>query len=254
MTRHVSSALAIAALLCACGDDDQASPTAPSPTPATPIAAAEPPEPDGPPDPCALLTEAVVRATFEVPEETAIAQSQSTSSTYSVCSYTWDKPNADEIREEIAALQRERVQKMLKKARGGQLGQGMMDLAMNMPRMESQVSLNFGPPRATAEEAHSLFESAMSSLEQGITHRIDTEQVENANERVRAAVEGQEVTFQADVEPLEGVGDEARFIPRLNQVAVRDGNRILYVVVEIETEAADNLEPASRLARTLIAD
>ena len=257
-------ALVLVALLSGCGNegdsnsatnsdqaarDQAANPTvAPGSTPA--VAAAET---DAAPDPCALLTDAVIRSVFSVPADATIENPPTRNPVRATCTYIWDKPNADEIRQEIQALQQQRVRDMMKQARRGKIGQGMMDMAMNMPRVENRVHLNFGNPAESPAAARATFDSAIQMLERGLTHTIEVdEDTPGTTRAVREHLNGQEVTFQASATPVEGLGDAARWIPRLNQIAVLDGQRILFLTVEIEVDRDVNLEHAKRLARALL--
>lgn len=247
-------ALILVALLSACGDDDTDT-AAPGAT-AEPAAAeptAEAPEQDEEPDPCALLTEAVIRSTFEVPEGTTIDHPPSRNPVRPVCTYSWEKPNAEEIRAEIQQQQQDRVREMMKQARRGKMGQGMLDMAMDMPKMSNRVSLNYGDASETPEEARSKFDSAMRMMQRGMTQRVEVdEDMPGTTKAVRDRVDGQEITFQADSTPVEGLGDDARWLPRMNELAVLDGNEILFLTVEMDTDRDVNLEQAKRLAEALL--
>ena len=229
----------------ACGDDEL------EPTPAEAIQeqvaeaqqavaeAAEAAEPEGEPDPCETLTEAIVRSTFQVPADTAIARPDSTVTVRRICTYTWRKPNAEELEAQIKAMQQERIREMMRQVRRGKVAQGLLDAAQ-MPSVEARVSLNFGPTFETEEAARAGFAAMVERMEQGISRRVQTKNVD------------QEVTFRASFTEVEGVGDQASWAPRMKQLAVLDGTRILYINVDLELEVEDNLDHAKRLAAAIL--
>lgn len=242
-----------------CGDDDSASSPSAAATPssgasptAEPVAVAR--DDDAEPDPCALLTEDVVRAVFSVPAETTVSSPPSRNPVHAVCTRTWEKPNADEIREEIARAQQARLREAFQKMRQGKQAQGLLDMAMNFPRADAVVSMNYGPTSESPEVAKTRFDAAMASLAEGITRTVAIDDIadDTTSAKVREAVGDQTVTFQADSASVEGIGDDARWLPRLNQLAILRGKDIIYLNVEIETNADENLEHAKRLAAALL--
>lgn len=256
MKHSMTSTIALLVVLggWGCGEDAASSPSAAA-TPSSsatgePVAAGG--DEDAERDPCALLTEEVVRAVFSVPAETTVASSHSP--TGALCTYTWEKPNADEIREEIARQQQARIREALQNMGKGKQAQGLLDLAMNLPRADAVVSMNYGPVSESPEVAKTRFDAAMSRLAEGITQTVAIDDVagDNASARVREAVGDQTVTFQADSATIEGIGDDARWLPRMNQLAILRGKDLIYLNVEIETNADENLEHAKRLAAALL--
>jgi hypothetical protein len=189
------------------------------------------------PDPCDLLTEEVVRRVFELPAETAVTNNASTFPR-PLCTYVWEKPNAAEIAERVKARQQEQIQEMMRQVRRGKAGQGLADLATSMESTDARVSLNYAPPSDSTEQARHRFDSARQVLRDGISRRVQTRHHD------------EEITFQADQDDVEGIGDAAWWAPSMRQLAVLDGPRILYLSVEIESD--QNLEHAKRLARVLL--
>lgn len=251
MRTNLAVVLLSSFVLFACGDDDEAAvaPTtvAPSESPATTAASDAP---DEAPDPCSRLTEAIVRATFSVPEATTIDHRLAASGRYPSCRYTWEKPNADEVRREIQALQQERARQMMKQLQRGKRTQALLDMAMDLPRVDNRAALNFGPTSESPEAARATFESGMATLVEGITHEVEVD--DTLDEVVQHEMEGEEVTFRADMQDVDGVGDEARWIPTLNELAILHGTELIYLRVEIETDRAANLAHAKRLAAALL--
>ncbi len=258
MNQPICAILTSLLLLAACGDDDDATPENPV---EEAVAAAEETlgeeieevEEGEEPDPCALLTESVIRTTFEVPEDTPVEQQPSIQQIRPMCTYSWDKPDAEEIRARVKQIQQERVQEMFRKMRRGKQAQAITDLAMDLPSESNRVSLNFSPPPRTAARARAMFFAAMATLEGGVRHTIEVEEgTEGVSERVRQEVDGQEIEFQADLEEVEGIGDEARWIPRLNQLAVLNGDQILYLTVEMDVDRSVNRDEAKTLMAALL--
>jgi hypothetical protein len=255
-TRLMIASLVVA--LFGCGDDDDDEATA-LPTEQA-VAAAEEAvgetvdvNGEGEPDPCALLTDEVVRSALDVPEAVTLEQRSSLPVARPYCSYTWDKPNAAEIQQEIQRIQQERVQEMMQKMRSGKQVQAFADLGMELPSTSNRVALNFAPPSESADQARAMFESGMALLQDGITQTVDVDQnTEGVPEQARREIDGQEVTIQADLEEVEGIGDDARWAPRLNQLSVLDGTRILHLTVEMDVDRSVNLEKAKTLMGALL--
>lgn len=237
MTTTTRTTLILALLVMAC-DEGQTE----TPTPATPEASEQAAaEPEGEPDPCALLTEAVLRSTFEIPDATELENRPSTNARRASCAYTWDKPNAEELRVEIARLRAERMQEMMAGAARGERGQNIADL-MDLPSANNRVSLNFAPSSESAEAARAQFVAGGERLAAGITRSLEVDD----------DAEGESVTFQASFETVDGVGDAARWTPRLDQLAVLHGTQTLYINVGMDADKAVNLERATQLAHALI--
>jgi hypothetical protein len=160
-----------------------------------------------------------------------------------LCTYTWEKPNAEEIRARVAKQRTERIREMMKAVRRGKSGQGMVDMAMNMPSENNEVSLTL-PELSfrTAEQARTAFEANIERMREGISQRVQTKHT------------NQEVRFQLDYQPVSGIGDSAYWNARTAQLAVLDGTRFLYVVAKLEEDQAKNLEHAKKLALQLISE
>jgi hypothetical protein len=241
---HVATIAALftsAPYLCACDDDEPATTaTAEVGEQLEQVEEASGEQAEGEADPCALLTEAVVRRVFEVPAETKMTQ-RTMERPRRMCTYVWEKPNAEEIRAEIQKAQQERIRKMMKQVRRGKRVEGLMG-AIGMPSTTSRVNLNFGGPFASAQEARAGYDSALRVLREGITRKVQTKQVQ------------EEVTFQADHANVDGVGDAAAWSPRMNQLAVLDDSTVLFLSVEVGVEPDDNRDAAKRLAAALLAD
>ncbi|MBW2464188.1 MAG: hypothetical protein JRH11_21245 [Deltaproteobacteria bacterium] len=244
-------ALTATVFFSACGDDGDDAPAlgeeAAEAVAAAPAAAGggEAPAIEEEPDPCAVLTEAMVRTTFEVPAETAIANPAPLNDVRRMCQYRWDKPNRDELQLEIRQRMQENTEEMARRMRSGEesparQAQNLINSALDLPRLENAVTLNYGPTFADADAARVGFEQATTRLQEGIRQPVKTKNID------------QEVVFQADTEVVEGIGDAARALPRLNQLAVLDGARILYIVVEMDLDRAANIEHCKRLARLIL--
>ena len=174
-------------------------------------------------EPCEVLDEALVRASFEIGPEVEIVRAPSKYSRDPLCTARWAKPNAEEIEQKRAALM---TDYMTRKMKGE-------DVEKPAFRTQNEVSLTLtDKPAENPEQAMAMFDSAMRVLSEGFT----------------SAHEGTEVTFQADLTPVEGVGRKAMWASSLRQLSVVDGNRIFHVGVNTGAELEAELEKAKAIA------
>lgn len=226
----VVSASILAAVALACGgSDDRTPPADVERTVADAVADATGAAPSTDSTPCEILDDELLAAVFEVPAGTEISRSPSRHSPHPLCTVTWPKPNAAEIDEQRAARMMEAMQARMR-------GE---EVEMPSFRSENEVSLTlYEPPFDDPPAARSAFESAMRSLAGGIT----------------GSHEDVEVTFQADLVPVEGVGDEAMWAAQLRQLSVVDGRRILHVAVNTGAEFEADRAKAEEVARRVAAE
>lgn len=184
---------------------------------------------------CAFLTEGLVRDALDLDPSIDLTQDFGRAS----CSVDWELQMTDEERQAFEAQRREAMQKMMAQVRSGMRAQGIAD-AMQMPRETARVAMNFSTRDFDSPEAAAAgFAQAMRVLEQGVSGMVgDT---------------GEEVTFQASHEDVEGVGDQAAWSTRLKQLSVQAGDQVFFVTAEIETEADANLPHAKALASAIVA-
>jgi len=196
-------------------------------------------------DPCASLDEATLRKLFRLPEATKILARPGRTA----CVYVWERPNADELRAEIEQRHQARIAALMKAARQRKAGEGqvdpqtMLEALGDIPSLESRVTVVDLPDRyATAAASKAGFEEMIAKLERGMSQPLD----EHAG--------GGTVTFQADYEPVGGVpGDDARWSPKLRQLSILDGRRILHITVEVAETPRENLAAAREIARLVLA-
>lgn len=173
--------------------------------------------------PCEILDDALVSAHFEVPADVEITRSPSKYSPHPLCTVSWPKPDAAEIQAQMGAAMSEY---MTKKMRGE-------DVERPAFRTTDEISLTLNdPPSETPELARAHFESAMRRLSEGIS----------------SSHQGVEVTFQADLTPVSGVGDQALWAPKLRQLSVVDDTRIFHVTVNTGGEPEAELAKAKAVA------
>ena len=176
--------------------------------------------------PCEILDDELVRAHFEIGPEAEIKRSPSKYSPHPLCTVSWDKPNAEEIEQKNAAAMSEYLQA---KMRGE-------DVKMPSFRTTNEVSLTlYDPEFEDASSAMSSFDSAMKSLSDGIT----------------ASHEDVEMTFQADLTPVEGVGDKAMWAAKMRQLSVVDGTRIFHVGVNTGADLEADRAKAEAVAKAV---
>lgn len=242
MPRHVASAALSLLILVGCDrtDEGAAGEAPPGRVAAEPAGARDTPaeEATARDRACALLTEARLREAFSLGDDVQIDAPEGRYS----CSFTWEKPNAEALREELRKAQAARVRDMMKRMREGETAQGLVDM-MDMPSTTARVSLNFPPrPPETPEEARRAFDRALEMLQEGVTRRVKTDQVD------------EDVTFQADITRVSGVGDAAGWAPKLHQLTVLDGPRLWHLGVEVYDTAEEDLAAAKRLAGLVLAE
>jgi len=236
--------LACGLLLAGGGDDEE---TAAPPTPesvqeqvaqaAEDVAEAQAQGAESEVNPCEVLTEELIRSTLTaVPDDAEITQRRgSTEMTAKLCTYSWPNPDFDQ-----EAHTRELMKKMREGMRKGGGGvQGIMDMAMSA-RQSAEVNYTHMPELESAEAAQRRFDGIVSMLDRGITQEVE------------AMGKNTEVTIQSSMETIEGVGDQASWSERMQQLTVRDGAQIFHLSVKVEDEPEANLELTKQLARALI--
>ncbi|MFW6049762.1 MAG: hypothetical protein ACODAU_01235 [Myxococcota bacterium] len=242
--------LAFALAVGGCGGCEEEEPDEASPAEASTAAAeardetdlaTEAAETEGdPPDPCKVLSETLVRETLDVPEEAKLDQRRF-DIRHPMCSYGWEKPDADELRAEVEEKQQERKREMMKRMQEGKGIQGLLDMATDMPSLESKVSLTLAAfdPKDEAS-AEKRFEGIVRTMNRGVKQKVE------------AAGSEQEVELKTTTEPVDGVGDQAAWGERLSQLSVRSGTRIFHVSAEVGATPEENLEAAKKLAAAVV--
>src|SRR5690606_3103528 len=128
-----------------------------------------------------------------------------------------------------------------KQMRSGKGAQAMLEGVMNMPSEINEASLSFPMQSIEDEEAAKrAYESTLRRVTEGIERTVKVQDKEHS------------VSFQADYEPVQGVGDEAAWSNKHRQITVRAGKVIYHVRVNIEQEAPANRSLAMTLAKALI--
>ncbi len=178
-------------------------------------------------DPCALLSNSLLDAHFPVPDPGQVNRSPSRYSPHPLCMVTWEKANAAELQ---AEYDEEMTAYMKRKMQGEKVDLPAM-------RTRNEVTLTLYTPLFDSEQAaQSGFNSAMRMLQAG----------------TRSQVADTQINFQADLETVSGVGDEARWAARLNQLSIVDGRRILHITVDTGADKARHLALAKALAQDLL--
>lgn len=186
-------------------------------------------EPSTDTTPCDVLDDELIRAHFTVTEGAEISRKPSKYSPYPLCTVSWRKANADEIEAQSGAAMSDYLQR---KMRGE-------DVKMPIARTNNEVSLTIvDSDFASADDARRTFEASMKMLSDGITR----------------SHEGTEVTIQADLTPVDGVGDKALWAPTMRQLSVVDGTTIFHVTVntgDLEADLATAQAIASDVSRRI---
>jgi hypothetical protein len=63
---------------------------------------------------------------------------------------------------------------------------------------------------------------------------------------------GVEITFQADITPVDGVGDKAAWAAKLRQLSVADGRRMFHLTVNTGADREQELVKAIAVAKDLV--
>lgn len=174
--------------------------------------------------PCEILDDALLRGAFGLAADVEITRSPSQRSPHPLCTASWPKPNAAELE----AGQGARMMEYMQRKVAGE------DVEMPSFRTTDEVSLTlyepaFDNPRA----ARASFAAAMKQLSDGVT----------------ASHQDVEMTFQADLTPVAGVGEEAMWAAKLRQLSVVDGNRIFHLTVNTGAELDVERDRAKEIAR-----
>ena len=177
--------------------------------------------------PCALLDDAFIEKHFGI-AAAEITREPSDYSPHPLCTVSWRKANADQIEAESG----EAMMEYMKKKMAGE------DVQMPNFKVEDEVSLTINKTRyANSQETVAALEAAMKVLSDGITREAN----------------GVEVTFQADVEPVTGVGNGAMWAAKLHQLSVAGSHYVFHVGVELDGDEANELARATEIASDLAA-
>lgn len=177
---------------------------------------------------CELLTDSMIRNRLGLGDEVALEHSPSQYSPHPLCTASWAKANAE-------ALEQERVQLMTDYMQRKMRGE---DVPMPSFRTTDEVSLTiYSPAFDSKAQALAGFDSAMKRLSEGVT----------------AGSGDVEFTYQADVEPVSGVGDKAMWVPKMRQLSFVSGNQLLHLTVNTGNDLDGELAAARSLAEDIIA-
>lgn len=178
------------------------------------------------PEPCAILTRDFLSRFFDLDTAT-LNHTPSKYSPYPLCTVSWPKPNAAEIEEHFKA------------SYGDYLKAKMQGKDVEKPEMKTsyEVSLTIYTPRFDdVSSAGSSFDSAMRVLEKGTT--VD--------------VKGEKYTTKGrDIEPVEGIGNKAAWVPSLSQMSVHSGHFIFHVSANVDKDPEVNKARTRELADAL---
>ena len=177
---------------------------------------------------CELLADSMIRSRLGLGEDVALAHDPSQYSPHPLCTVSWAKANAAELEQERVQLMTDYMQR---KMRGE-------DVPMPSFRTTDEVSLTiYSPAFDSKAQALAGFESAMKRLSDGVT----------------ASAGDVDFTYQADVEPVSGVGDKAMWVPKMRQLSFVSGNRLLHLTVNTGQDLSEELATARGLAEDVMA-
>ena len=179
-------------------------------------------------DPCALLSDDLLKAHFSI-GNVEITRSPSKYSPHPLCIATWPKPDAEAIEAENEANM---MAYMTAKMQGND-----EEASKLRKRSTNEVSLTINKKTYdTKESASSGFDQAMRILREGMTVKVKGKETKSP-------------TYET--EPVNGVGDKAVWIPRMNQLSVLSGLKIFHLGVLIEKDDQANLGHAKQVAKDL---
>ncbi len=190
------------------------------------------------PDPCSFLSEADVRSIAGVPAETEVKVTPGRVAK-NLCSYSWDKPNAEAIRKKNAEAQREAVMAAIKNKgrRKEAISSSLMDAVRKGELSTGTVSVSVPQFEIKdAAQAKKIYETAINRMAKGVSRTAKTKLGDH------------KITFQRNYEPVAGVGDAASWSEKSSQIAIRSGNKVLYIDVRVESDSTQNFKIAKRLA------
>jgi hypothetical protein len=225
--RTIFFPIALAMGISACGgDDSRSTESAAADSVAREVLAKTGVEPASGAGPCEILSDGLIRAHFDIASEVEITRESYDYSPHPLCTVRWPKPNAAEIE----AGTGEAMQEYMRKKMAGE------DVKMPSFVTTDEVSLTLlKTVFDSGDVALASFDSAMKILSDGMTRKH----------------KDVEVTFQADVTPVEGVGDKAMWAEKLHQLSVLSGRRIFHLGVK--TGSDNDADTAKAMANAVIA-
>lgn len=172
-------------------------------------------------DPCEIIDLAFINKNFS-PETEVIHRAGA--GRFPSCSYRWEVANAQERKNTYAEQQIKNI------SEGGSFSERKIT---PIPRFENEVMITLASKEGfeNTEEASRTLKALLTRLQDGVV------------------AEG--ITFQSNVQYLEGVADEGAWIEAQNQVSFRKNNQIYHLVVNIDDDRSANLEEAKRIISLL---
>ncbi len=192
------------------------------------------------PDACAVLTASLVRTTLGLPASVQL-QKKDEHGMFPMCTYSWPNPNAAKQMAAYRKHEQAQMQKMIAHMGQHKGAQDLVDMVSRPPPNRDRVSLTLvGDQSSSAEAARKSFEASQRQVNQGIKGTVD------------AGGTSQKVTFRIKNHPVTGVGDEARWSPRMAQLSVVAGTHIFHVIAQTQAKRAADLADAKKLAAAVI--
>ncbi len=181
-------------------------------------------------DPCALLSNELLQRHFTI-GNAEVTRSPSKYSPHPLCIATWPKPDAEAIEAENEANM---MAYMTAKMQGND-----EEASKLRKRSTNEVSLTINKDTyETAEKASAGFDNAMRILREGMT----------------VTVRGKETKSPTyETTPVEGVGEKAMWVSRMNQLSVLSGKKIFHLGVLVGNDPQANLAHAREVAKDLCA-
>ncbi len=176
----------------------------------------------------------------------------------SVCTYSWPKPDAAEIRARNAAKSKDVVAKALstKKEKGGTAGGLMTALSeMESDRASVAFALTGKKPAATPTAARAAYEDRIQTLRRGwkgkdVDPKLVTPEID-AGKAVADVVKSIEIPPDTTLIDVAGIGDAATWSAKSRTLHVLSGRHVFNVSMDVRDEV--NRTKAEAVAKALVA-
>lgn len=172
-----------------------------------------------------------------------------------VCTYSWPKPDAAEIRARNQAKSQEAVAKAISKQKSGVAG-GLMAALSDMESDRASVALALlgKRPAATPAAARAAYDDRIQTLRRGLKGKdlnpSDVANDRDAGKAVAEALKGLEVPPDTTLTDVGGIGDAATWSTKSRTLHVLTGRHVFNVSVDARDEI--NRTRAEAVAKAIV--
>jgi hypothetical protein len=170
-----------------------------------------------------------------------------------MCSYSWPKPNAAEIRARNEAKSKELVAKAMRGGKQGDLAGGLMAGLSLMESDRTTVALSFINDSASASEAIAKadYDARLKQLREGMAGKDMADATKIKDPAVAKQLNGMKLPPDTTLTDVAGVGDGAAWSSKSKVLHVLSGKRSFTVSVDIADD--QNQARAVQLAKHVVA-